>query len=97
MRNSTLKKIGPFSKAKIEVLKNVVQLTVHNQGTRNITVYGQVVLPNATWDLPSSNTKCEFDLKELEFDGTTSLENKALIFYQKVTETTLPKAQKNCS
>jgi len=97
MRKSLLKSI-PFSKEKKGIIDKVLSLTIHNLGTKPMVIYGQDVPTGESWDLPPSNTECEFDWEEVKFTGTKSEENKALIFHQRLSaETiTLDNQETNC-
>ena len=89
MQKSVLKSV-PFSKEKKGILDKVLQLTIYNQGTKPMIVYNQEVPFGERWVLPPSNTECEFDWEEVSFTGATATENKALIFYQRLSEELIP-------
>jgi len=98
MYKSTLKK-KPLNKPTQEVLEQVSQITIYNDGEVDVVIMGRTVTPlDNPFVVPGAGgLYFDFDLNEIDFPNGTPANNKVNIIYQKVI---LPKALKtpsNCN
>jgi len=91
MNKSTLKKQS-LTKPTQEVLEQVSQVTIYNDGTVDIVVMGRTVTPEDNpFVVPGvGGLYFDFDLNEIDFPNGTPANNKVNIIYQKVI---LPKTK----
>jgi len=97
MYKSTLKK-KPLNKPSQDVLEQVTQITIYNDGEVDVVIMGRTVTPDDNpFVVPSDGTYSDFELAEIEFPNGTPANNKVNIIYKKVI---LPKANNtptNCN
>ena len=69
--------------ASTDKLRNCVQVSIFNEGTKDIKVMGKTVLPNGNpFRIDPSGAIFDFELKHISFTGITPTENHALVYYQ---------------
>ena len=85
MYKSTLKK-KPLKKHTQEVLEQVSQVTIYNDGAVDIVVMGRTVTPlDNPFVVPGvGGLYFDFDLNEIDFPNGTPENNEVNIIYQKV-------------
>ena len=94
MYKSTLKKKS-LNKPTQEVLEQVSQVTIYNDGAVDVVVMGRTVTPEDNpFVVPFGGAYFDFDLNEIDLPNGTPADNKVNIIYQKVI---LPKQPTNCN
>jgi len=97
MYKSFLKK-KYLTKPDKEVLEQVSQITIYNDGQEDVVIMGRTVTSDDNpFVVPSDGTYSDFDLAEIEFPNGTPATNKVNIIYKKVILPKAIKAPNNCN
>ena len=69
-------------------LKNVLQITIYNKGSKPFNYAGIPFATGESFVAEYCGAKFEFDIAKLKFDGSTTAENHAIVMYNQLHELT---------
>jgi hypothetical protein len=84
-----------FENAQRPKIKNVLQISIYNNGTKPFVINGRTYENDETYHVDSCGASFDFDISKLKFSGTSATENNAMLSYHtlQVIEVTQPQ---NC-
>jgi hypothetical protein len=68
-------------------IKNVLQISIYNNGTKPFTINSRTFENDETYHVDSCGAAFDFDINKLKFTGANATENHAVISYHVLQET----------